>query len=324
MSGGRKHALGQCADLLIRNFQHAVFRNCSSAAGCGDTGNGNIYTGSHSQIVILRRDHRMVKYVGGLCGRDDHQRRTDGTLIAIGWAVCNSNGFRAFCLGGQSSRTAAVQIHRGNTACIQHDLRNFNCRTACGERLLTAVQNHKDHTTVVRNTNACTGHSGVMVIAVFGDGNLAVLHKNDGRANSFLNIALVGIPLFSAADDGRTILEDAKEVLIGDAVVFYTLHNESTGGGPVGHIVKVAVDAGHHAVVGNIAVGFRIAVVFLSSLHLLSDTSHAPGRSVVEAVIRIDIDIAPGNVRRCNIIDDLLAILSDGHIGLLRHTGSQR
>ena len=326
LSGSRKHALSQCANLIIRNLQFAVFRNRGSTASCGDTGNGNIQAGSDSQIIIIRGDHRMVKHIGGFCSGDNHQGRADGTLIAIRGTVCDSNGFRAFRLGGQGGGTAAVQIHCRNASRVQHDPGDFNGSAACGEGLLPAIQDHKDHTPVVCNAHACTGHPGIIVAAVFGDGNLAVLHQTDGCANGFLNIVLVGRPLFGAADNGGSILENAEEVLIvaaGEAVVFHALHNESAGGCAIGHIVEVAIDTDHRAVVGDIAVRFGIAMVCFGSLHLLGDTRHAPGRGVIEAVIRIDADIAPGNIRSRNIIDNLLTILGNGHICLLRHAGSQ-
>ena len=318
-----KHVVLQRANAFIGYCQLGALRQGDGAAGRRNAGNPHLQLRPDGQIIVVRSDDSMVKHVGGLGSRHNHQRRADRALVAVRRAVGHGDLIRALRLCCKGRRAAAVQIDRRDTASIQHDLCNLNVAAACGEGILPAIQRHQDNTSVIGDAHAAARCTLGIVVRGVGNGDLTVLDQPNIGANCLLDLALVGIPLLFAADDRRSILEDAEEVLAAHAVILDTLHHKGAGGPAVAHIVEVAVDTHHGAVIGDVAVAVGIGVVLLRRLHLIRHADHLDLRAVVVAVVRIDIHIIAGDVRCGDIVHDLPIVLRLRHLDLLRDAGHQ-
>ena len=318
-----KHVVLQRANAFIGYCQLGALRQGDGAAGRRNAGNPHLQLRPDGQIIVVRSDDSMVEHVGGLGSRHHHQRRADRALVAVRRAVGHGDGIRTLRLCCKGRRAAAIQIDRRNAAGIQHDLCNLNVAAACGEGLLPAIQRHQDNTSVIGDAHAAARCALGIVVRGVGNGDLTVLDQPNIGANCLLDLALVGIPLLFAADDRRSILEDAEEVLAAHAFILDTLHHKGAGGPAVAHIVEVAVDTHHGAVIGDVAVAVGIGVVLLRRLHLIRHADHLDLRAVVVAVVRIDIHIIAGDVRCGDIVHDLPIVLRLRHLDLLRDAGHQ-
>ena len=58
-------------------------------------------------------------------------------------------------------------------------------------------------------------------------------------------------------------------------------------------------------------------MLILSRIHLIRNPGHAPGRSVVVMIVRVDAHIAAGNIHTCNVVDELLVIPGLCHLDFL-------
>ena len=320
-----KHTVCQRTDALVRHLQLSAFRQSDRTAGRGNASGFYRQIRANSQVIIVRRDDRMVKHIRRLGSRHHQQRRADRTLIAVRGPIDHRNGLRTLALCRKSGRTAAVQIDCRNAAGIQHDLCDLNGTAARRERFLTAVQNHQDDPAVVGDAHAGTGSAAGVVIIRGGNSKLTVLYQPHGSADCFLDLALVGVPLCAAADNRRSILQDAKEILAAHAVIFDAFHDKSAGGGSVAHIIEVCVNAHHRAVIGDVMGRVRgIGMLFLRGIHLIRHTGHLPRGAIIIVIVGIDVHIIAGNICRRDVINDLLIILRQSHLDLLRDAGSQR
>ena len=199
---------------------------------------------------------------------------------------------------------------------------DLNGVAACRERLLASVQNHHDHAAVVCDSYAAAARSVGIVVIVGIDCDLAVLYKPDGCADRFLNVFFIGIPLCPAANDRRTVLQNAEEVSVSNAVVFHAFHDQGTARRTVAHVVKVSIDTDHCAVIRYIFLRIvGVGMLCLCGRHLVRYSGHFPHRSIVVVIICVNTDIIPRDVRRCKIADDLLIILSQRHFCLLNDAG---
>ena len=318
-----KHVVLQRANAFIGYCQLGALRQGNGTAGRRNAGDPHLQLRTDGQIIVVRSDDSMVKHVGGLGSRHHHQRRTDRALVAVRRAVGHGDGIRTLRLCCKGRRAAAVQIDRRDTAGIQHDLCNLNVAAACGEGILPAIQRHQDNTSVIGDAHTAARCALGIVVRGVGNGDLTVLDQPNIGANCLLDLALVGIPLLFAADDRRSILEDAEEVLAAHAAILDTLHHKGAGGPAVAHIVEVAVDTHHGAVIGDVAVAVGVGVVLLRRLHLIRHADHLDLRAVVVAVVRIDIHIIAGDVRCGDIVHDLPIVLRLRHLDLLRDAGRQ-
>ena len=201
-----EHIVPQAANRFVGNLKRSAGRNLDCTAGGGHAGHLHGKLRAHGQVVILRRDHRMVKLVGGLRRGNHQQRGADRPLIAVGRTVYHGNGVGAFRLGCECGGSAAVQVHCGNTAGIQHDLCHLVGAAAGGEGLLTAIQDHHDHPSVIGDADAGTRLAGLIIFAGRIPGHFAVLDQPNGRAYRFLHLVLIGLPLGRSANDRRPIL----------------------------------------------------------------------------------------------------------------------
>ena len=320
-----KHTACQRTDALVRHLQLSAFRQSDRTAGRGNASGFYRQIRANSQVIIVRRDDRMVKHIRRLGSRHYQQRRADRTLIAVRGPIDHRNGLSTFALCRKSSRAAAIQINCRNAAGNQHDLCDLNGTATRRKRFLTAIQNHQDDPAVVGDAHAGTGSAAGVVIIRGGNSKLTVLYQPHGSADCFLDLALVGVPLCAAADNRRSILQDAKEVLAAHAVIFDAFHDKSAGGGSVAHIIEVCVNAHHRAVIGDVMGRVRgIGMLFLRGIHLIRHTGHLPRGAVIIVIVCVNIHIIAGDVCRRDIINDLLIILRQSHLDLLRDAGSQR
>ena len=318
-----KHVVLHRTNTFVGYCQRRALRQGNGAAGRRNAGDPHLQLRTDGQIIVVRSDDSMVKHVGGLGSRHHHQRRTDRALVAVRRAVGHGDGIRTLRLCCKGRRAAAVQIDRRDTAGIQHDLCNLNVAAACGEGILPAIQRHQDNTSVIGDAHAAARCALGIVVRGVGNGDLTVLDQPNIGADRLYDLALVGIPFRAAANDRRSVLEDAEEILAAHTVIHLTLHHKGTGGPAVAHIVEVAVDTHHGTVIGDVAVAVGIGVVLLRRLHLIRHADHLDLRAVVVAVVRIDIHIIAGDVRCGDIVHDLPIVLRLRHLDLLRDAGRQ-
>ena len=260
----------------------------------------------------------MVEHIGILrCGH--YQKgRTYRPLISIRRPVHHRDLLRtlAFCCKGR--RSSAVQIDSGNTACIQHDLRNLNSAAAGRERFLTPIQYHHDYLTVIGNTHTGSGNATGIIIVLCGYCDLSVFYEYCRSTDSFLNLPFILLPLGAAANNRCAILQNTKEILTANTVVLYAFHYQRARRFAVAHIVEVRIDANNRLIVGNIVFCIIwIRVLFLSSLHLVCYTGHLPHGTIIVIVVGINRNIIPGDVCCRQIINNLLIIRCNCHLHLL-------
>ena len=318
-----KHVVLHRTNTFVGYCQRRALRQGNGAAGRRNAGDPHLQLRTDGQIIVVRSDDSMVKHVGGLGSRHHHQRRTDRALVAVRRAVGHGDGIRTLRLCCKGRRAAAVQIDRRDTAGIQHDLCNLNVAAACGEGILPAIQRHQDNTSVIGDAHAAARRALGIVVRGVGNDDLTVLDQPNIGADRLYDLALVGIPFRAAANDRRSILEDAEKVLAAHAAILDTLHHKGAGGPAVAHIVEVAVDTHHGTVIRDVAVAVGVGVVLLRRLHLIRHADHLDLRAVVVAVVRIDIHIIAGDVRCGDIVHDLPIVLRLRHLDLLRDTGRQ-
>ena len=125
-SGGSECTVTDRTDTAIGDLQGGALRQISSIAGSTDARDRDGQAGSYGEIIIIRRNNSVIKFVGGLCRRHYHQRGADGTGIAVGRTVYHRQFVCALFLGDKGRGTAAVQIHRYHASGIQHDLSDLD------------------------------------------------------------------------------------------------------------------------------------------------------------------------------------------------------
>ena len=326
LDGGENTIFRDGTDGFIRGLPCDIGREFRRAAGHTDTGSDQADCGAARQVIISRGDQGMIELRGDRGRGDHHQRGTNGTLITIRRAVHNRERIAAFLLRYEGSGTAAIQIDCGHTACVQHDLCQFFSTAAGGEGFLTAVQHHHDDLTLSSDTHTSAGMTAVIIVCCAGHDGLSLLDQINAATDSLLDLVFIGCVIARAADHGGSILQNRKEVFGGAAVILDTLHDQSTAGGTGGHVVEVCIDTDDRVVVFHIVrrVG-RIGVALLSRRHLIGHAGHCPALArIVGVIIGVDAHILPGDIRRGNVVDDLLVVLGQCVIDRLRHTGRDR
>ena len=323
---GKYAVLRDRADGLVRRLPSDIRWKLRRAAGHADAGGRKWKRRADRQVVIGRGDQRMIELRRDRRSGNDHQRGADGTLVAVGGAVYDRKRVAALLLGNEGGRAAAVQIDGGHTARVQHDLRQLFCAAACGERLLTAVEHHQDDLALRRDADAGAGMAAVIIVGRAVHNRLAVLDQIDAAADGLLDLILIGVVFTGAADHGRAILQDCKEVRRCAAVVFDTLHDQRAVGSAGRHVVEVRIHADHSIVMLHIIrrIG-RIGMPLLGRRHLVGDTGHRPAeRRIICVIVRVDVHIVAGDIDRGNVIDDLLIVLCQRVVDRLRHAGNDR
>ena len=326
LDGGENTIFRDGTDGFIRGLPCDIGREFRRAAGHTDTGSDQADCGAARQVIISRGDQGMIKLRRDRGRGDHHQRGTNGTLITIRRTVHNRERIAAFLLRYEGSGTAAIQIDCGHTACVQHDLCQFFSTAASGEGFLTAVQHHHDDLALSSDTHTSAGMTAVIIVCCAGHDGLSILDQINAAADSLLDLVFIGCVIAGAADHGGSILQDRKEVRRCAAVVFDTLHDQSTAGGTGGHVVKVCIDTDDRIVVFHIVrrVG-RIGVALLGRSHLVGYAGHGPALArIVGMIIGVDAHIIAGNISGRNVVNDLLVVLGQRIVDRLRHAGSDR
>ena len=153
--------------------------------------------------------------------------------------------------------------------------------------------------------------TAVIIVCCAGHDGLSILDQINAAADSLLDLVFIGCVIAGAADHGGSILQDRKEARRCAAVVFDTLHDQSTAGGTGGHVVEVCIDADHGIVMLHIVrrVG-RIGVTLLGCRHLVRYAGHGPALArIVGMIIGVDAHILPGDISGRNVVNDLLVVL---------------
>ena len=324
LDGGENTIFRDGTDGFIRGLPCDIGREFRRAAGHTDTGSDQADCGAARQVIISGGDQGMIELRGGRGRGDHHQRGADGTLIAIRRPIHDRERIAAFLLRYEGSGTATVQIDCGHTACVQHDLCQFFSTAAGGEGFLTAVQHHQDNIALSGDTHTGAGMTAVIIVCCAGHDGLSILDQINAAADSLLDLVFIGCVIAGAANHGGSILQDRKEVRRCAAVVFDTLHDQRAAGSAGRHVVEVRIHADHGIVMLHIIrrIG-RIGMPLLGRRHLVRYTGHGPALArIVGVIIGVDAHILSGDIRRGNVVNDLLVVLGQRIVDRLRHAGS--
>ena len=168
--------------------------------------------------------------------------------------------------------------------------------------------------------------TAVIIVCCAGHDGLSILDQINAATDSLLDLVFIGCVIAGAADHGGSILQDRKEVRRCAAVVFDTLHDQRAAGSAGRHVVEVRIHADHGIVMLHIIrrIG-RIGMPLLGRRHLVRYTGHGPALArIVGVIIGVDAHILPGDIRRGNVVNDLLVVLGQRIVDRLRHAGSDR
>ena len=309
----------------------AVIRHCPSVAfgkfrfvACGaDALPCHLHRSANGGVLIVAFNERMVKFSRAGCGGDNDKRVSNRTLHTVGGVVDNSKAFFTglFChIGG---RSAAVQVYSRNTSCIKHNLGDFLHTTAAGEGFLTAVQYHQHHLACFGNTHCGSGGT-VNIVQILADSTVSNQHSTKAT-NGFCQLTSINFVIFiGSADNGLTVLGDAKEATLVDTVVFLAVHNEEATGFTGRHIKAVSIHTSDNIIVRNVIGAFRVAVFVLRRVGLVKDTGHFPTEARIGmGIVGVYIDIASIDIGGGYVIDHLLTVSGDGIIDFLGDTGGK-
>ena len=305
------------ADRFIAHVPDGVLRQRGRVAGSADANSLNVQLGTGHDIVAFNTQIRVIQLVGDLRRGDDHQRGTDAALKAVGRAIDHSDLIRPFRLGRKGRGAAAVEIHGGDTAGIQHDLRDLFRTAAAGPGLLAAIKHHQHDLAVFCDTDAGTAGAVVHIVRVFADVDLAVSHEHRVGADRFLDLILhVGV-IRLAADYRGAVLQDTEEPFVTHAMVLNTLHHQRAGGFAGAHAEEVRVRAHNDIEV----------LAFMRPCgrsDLIGHALHAPLCAVIVLIAGTDGDVIAVDVRGGDIVSHLLVVSSVGKTDGLRHAGRKR
>ena len=324
LDGGENAIFRDGTDSFIRGLPCDIGREFRRAAGHTDTGSDHADCGTARQVIVGGGDQGMIELRGDRGRGNHHQRGTDGTLITIRRTIHDRERIAAFLLCYEGCRTAAVQIDCGHAACVQHNLCQFFSTAASGKGFLTTIQHHQDNLALSGDTHTGAGMTAVIIVCCAGHDGLSILDQINATADSLLDLVFIGCVIAGAADHGGSILQDRKEVRRCAAVVFDTLHDQRAAGSAGRHVVEVRIHADHGIVMLHIIrrIG-RIGMPLLGRRHLVRYTGHGPALArIVGVIIGVDAHILPGDIRRGNVVNDLLIILGQRIVDRLRHAGS--
>ena len=316
---GKHTVLGNGTPACIGYRPGGTLRQVSRVTGGTDTVSNDLLAGAGNHVIVLGIQQRVVKRRGAGSSRNHQPRGGNRTGGTVGRLIDNRQILGTFLTGHIGGGAAAIQIDSLYTAGIQHDLRNLRHATAAGNRLLTAVQHHQYHLTGAGNTHRRTAGTG----AVAGY-NLTIFNQITEAGNSFCHLTLVeGIVLLHRADNGSTVLQDAKEAAGVHVLILYTVHNQQTGRLTGRHVKAGAVGGNNNVVVLYVMLTLRIAVLILSGLRLRQDCRHTPRGRIVILVVGKHMHVVTSHVRGGDIIHHLLAVGGGRLLDHLGDTGCQ-
>ena len=167
----------------------------------------------------------MIERSRACRGGNHNQRVTNGSWVAIRWAVHNGELLVTFLLCNECSRSAAVQVNRLYTSRLQHDLGNFLHASATGCRL-SAIQYHKDNLTCLSDTNCSSVGTITVIIICSVNSNLTILNQYATKSgNCFLNLILIGVVILLGANERFSGFQNCKETICVHRMIFLTFHN---------------------------------------------------------------------------------------------------
>ena len=292
-----------------------ILRQLCCVTGAADAADREGQAAANRQIIGIRGNQSMVKCIGGLRRGNYQQGGANRTLISIRGTVHNRDLVRSLLLGSKGRGASAVQINRDGTAGFQHDLGNLLGAAAGREGLLPSIQHHHDHFSVAGDAYTGAGSSGIVVVRIGADCNLSVLDQEYAAAHGLLDLILVCCVVAGAANNGRSILQNTEEVLAANAMVLHALHDQCAAGNAGTHVIEVRVDAQNRIVVFYVVVRVsRIRVPGLSRSHLIGNSGHGPGGSVIIIIVRVDADVLTADVDSSCVEHDLL-VFSGQRVG---------
>ena len=320
IQSGEGAVLADGANIGIGNLPSSAGGNGSGVAGVADAGGSQLQLGTHGQVVEIGSNIGVVKFLGGLCGGHRHQGGGHAAGVTVGGTADQLQLIAAGGLGQIGGRTAAVQVHRVDTACVQHDLRDLFHAAAGGEGLLTAVQDHHDHLALGSDAHSRAAGPGGGVVGALLDDDLTVSDQGGAEAaDGILDLGLVLGVLSLGADHGGAVLQDGEEAVAVHGVPLHAVHHQQAAGLTGGHIVAVAVGGND-----DVEMLVFILVVVQQGVGLILHPLHAPAAAgVVVLVVGHDGHIITVDIHSGNIVDDLLAIRSGGVVDGLADAGSQ-
>ena len=87
LSDTGQNSIGQGGDALVRDNKFSSFGQYSRTASDADANRTYVQVCTHGQVVRVGGDKRMIKRIGRLRRRNNHQRGTDRALIAVRRAI---------------------------------------------------------------------------------------------------------------------------------------------------------------------------------------------------------------------------------------------
>ena len=167
--------------------------------------------------------------------------------------------------------------------------------------------------------------AAVIVVRLAVHHGASIPHQIRAPAYRLLKLLPILRVLLRAADDGRSVLQNSKEVFTANAMIFRSLHHKGSAGNACGHIIKIRIDPKHGTVVFHIAVRIvRIGMPLLGGFHLVRHPGHGPAGTVIFMIVCVDMYILPAQVNGCRIEYHLLFIGSEGIGDILIDPRGQR
>ena len=268
----------------------------------------------------------MIEFGGTGSSRNNEERGGNGTLEAVRRSVDNGEFIVAGLSCNVGGGTATVKVNCFYTACFKHDLCDFLHTTAAGEGFLTSIENHHNDLTGLRDTDSRTACTVIGIVIIMFNYNFTLFYKGCTEAcDTFLYLSLINrVVFFCSTDDGSTVLQNTKEAVRVDFVIFNTAHDEQAAGFTGRHIEARAVGRCNYLVVGNIQGTGRIAVLILSGICLIQNALHFPTLGgVVIVIVCVEVNVVSGDIRSCDIVSHLLTVSRCSVLDFLRNTGSE-
>ena len=261
---GREQTIGvDCATLGVRDRPGHVLRELGLAAVGVHTDGRELDLAVGRIDRIVRREGCMIEHAVVLRRGDQQQGAGNRALHTVGRTVADGQVAGTLALGGAGGRAAAVEIKRCHHALRSQKRRLLIEGHADGIGALTTV-GHKGHDRAVcLEADTVDRHKIITVIL-----DLPVLDQIERAGNGLFHVGAVHT---GVANGKRTILQDRKVRLVGNAVILLNnvaLHDQVAERLQRLHVVVVAVH-GHDDVAAG---GLDIVG------SLLRGSFHAPGQ----------------------------------------------
>ena len=186
-----------------------------------DARGSELHGSARKEEVVLRRERGVVKAAGRLRRRDDHQRRGDNALGAVGRVVLDGELIAALVAGGVGRGAAAVEVDGFDAALRLQNLGHFIDGHAVGQAL-TAVSHEDDERAIRLQTD---GVAGSLIACVQAALDLSVLQQPERAGDGFRDVirggSVVADVIAAVLQNGKIRLEPVVVLVCLDEVAFH-------------------------------------------------------------------------------------------------------